>query len=1444
MHISPSRTATLIGLFLALFSTAAFAAVIPSIQGAGDLPGGSTTSRAFGVCDAGMLVGQSISSNGPEAFRFAGDALSGLGDLAGGAFSSIATAVSDDGAVIVGYSDSGTGGADPGEAFVWTPTGGLAALGSLNGGDDRSYALGVSDDGAVVVGCARTSTGWEAFRWTAGQGMIGIGDLAGGACNSEASDASADGTVIVGESSSANGTEAFRWTATGGMTGLGDLAGGAFESWARAVSADGNVIVGYGTSATGQEAFRWTSAGMVGLGDLPGGAFTSEALGVSGDGSIVVGYGATSNGERAIIWDADRGLRDLAEVLITHGLEYELTGWTLNRATAISSNGAIIAGYGVNPDGATEAWRATLAPAASFYGFDDANGLADWENDTSPAGVATYDLTTHDGEGVLRVTAEAGENDRVKVRTVDSYRAGTYQWRVFIPEITETGATNAIAAFLFSDQSGDDLNAREIDFEIGEGTSADRQLYNIPAGHLICWMTVQRDDSSSTILDQVAYQPADPYDHVERGYWYTYTIHLGKDSTGRYLVSWFIQKDGEPQVKGRPDAICGYGPADTAFQAYCSSENFDTNWIGDHNPPQSDQVGYFDYFAFIPNDGNLITDCEQDTTSGAAPPGTSPREWTRFGPAYDDLLIGEPPQPPPVLLTDLSAPDFCEWSEANPAPGDPGYDPDLHGGFPDTAVDYEWSRFGAAFNGMYMQTTAVNDGPTIHYQAKRGASGASMLLKVVIEETDGDVWITSNGHIVTTTFTGYSVELNSATLELADNSGGADLDHDIALLGFVIERNGATSTPSMFIDNVYWSTATDPDTDILITDVSSDTLGTYPPGSDNQWTRFGDAFNVLQITSGAIEAIMDFVGSGTTCSLRYNVSGDSLDASGDPPNRYLLTLADWSAGSSLGIRYHLADAPLDISGGPAFSYRMKLGLDPGLPDSDPLVKFAVHETDGDVWESRSAHQLTDTYQTYTQRVSFKYMQKVDGSGDGVLDPEDVEIVGFNFYAGDGETSGVPFFYVDDLYWRAEVPADNNAAVAIADWSQGAWFGVQYNIPDAPLDLSAGPVVSYRMRYDEVGDPRVKLQVRDDDGEVWESTEAHGLTDEYVTYRRDLARDTFTRVDGSGDNALNLAAIENLGFVFLANGASSGTPIFEIDEIYSHEVSNPALPLITSAEDPDTVYVPAGQSIPGFPPDPTAQDFPSGRSEGQWTRFGVPFESLHIVSDAATSAHQRRHVELTANWAEPGGDKVGIRYIPFDYPLDLSAAHALLYDVAVDSADANTTHQIALVEGDGNIWLGPARSVGTSYATEGVLLGCELELEPNSGTGTTLDLTDIVMVGINFTNTVSTGRQVFRFDNLRLGIPPEPAAPTIKCVEITPGGGAGSVAGNITGLGASSYYVKTFVETDVRYYQSTDDIDAYGDFEAVGFWGTTGTLWVVVYDASDDSFVTEWDFELD
>ncbi len=344
--------------------------LVGTFAGLGDLLGGNFSSRAFGVSvDGRVVVGESTSASGTEAFRLtSGGGMVGLGALAGGSFSQ-ARGVSADGSVVVGISDSS-------QAFQWKD-GVMTGLGFLPG-EFSSQAWNVSANGSVVVGSSGRGGNTVPVRWDNGL----IAELGG---TGIAFDVSADGAVVVG-SVNTPFSEAFRWE-NGVMTNLGFLPGRLF-SRALGVSADGSVVVGSSAGGlAGEEAFRWENGVMVSLGSLgcpqciPSGQISSEAHAVSADGSVVVG---SSFGE-PFIWDAAHGMRRLDDVF---GFGLDLSGWTfccndfVGGSTTISADGLTIVGTGRNPNGEIEAWIAVLRP----FTFAILNG-------TSFVGTATLDNT-------------------------------------------------------------------------------------------------------------------------------------------------------------------------------------------------------------------------------------------------------------------------------------------------------------------------------------------------------------------------------------------------------------------------------------------------------------------------------------------------------------------------------------------------------------------------------------------------------------------------------------------------------------------------------------------------------------------------------------------------------------------------------------------------------------------------------------------------------------------------------------------------------------------------------------------------------------------------------------------------------------------------------------------------------------------------------------------
>jgi probable HAF family extracellular repeat protein len=88
----------------------------------------------------------------------------------------------------------------------------------------------------------------------------------------------------------------------------------------------------------------------------------SAAYAVSDDGSAIVGkslINSSSGSERAFRWTPSRGMQDLRRALLDAGVA-AVEGWILTSATAVSADGTVIVGVGLNPSRQWEAFRATL----------------------------------------------------------------------------------------------------------------------------------------------------------------------------------------------------------------------------------------------------------------------------------------------------------------------------------------------------------------------------------------------------------------------------------------------------------------------------------------------------------------------------------------------------------------------------------------------------------------------------------------------------------------------------------------------------------------------------------------------------------------------------------------------------------------------------------------------------------------------------------------------------------------------------------------------------------------------------------------------------------------------------------------------------------------------------------------------------------------------------
>jgi probable HAF family extracellular repeat protein len=218
----------------------AFVQTSQGFQDLGTLPG-HNASQAFGLNNAGAVVGASVGPNGPRAVLW--DPRTGVRDLGTlpGTTESKAFDINNSGSVV-----GSSGKAGSAIAFVWTSQLGMQSIGVLSG-DTESVAYGINDPGAVV-GYSRGPTGTHAFLWTKQNGMRALGVLGGGT-RSVAQAINQQG-IVVGNSQSSlpsqhDGPRAFIWTPTSGIRDLNDLipsSAGVILMQATGINASGQIV--------------------------------------------------------------------------------------------------------------------------------------------------------------------------------------------------------------------------------------------------------------------------------------------------------------------------------------------------------------------------------------------------------------------------------------------------------------------------------------------------------------------------------------------------------------------------------------------------------------------------------------------------------------------------------------------------------------------------------------------------------------------------------------------------------------------------------------------------------------------------------------------------------------------------------------------------------------------------------------------------------------------------------------------------------------------------------------------------------------------------------------------------------------------------------------------------------------------------------------------------
>jgi hypothetical protein len=277
-------------------------------------------------------------------------------------------ALSADGSTAVGTTDPPL---IPLRAIRWTSTGGIEELGVLPG-QTRSVGSDVSADGAVVVGVSDVPPSHpssspyvgQIFRWTSATGMVAVGDLPAGYDDwRRLPRVSEDGSTIVAvaKRQGLDTYDVYRWASD---TGLVPIISDMVDTRYVHISDDGSVVVTGGFDGLQY----WTEqTGLQILPHLPGGYDVSAPLGASADGSVIFEYSvkaAPSTEFEVGFWTSDGSLKSLHQVFQEQGLGPSFAGWQFARSVNyfLSADGRVLAGTGINPSGANEAFVAYLDP--------------------------------------------------------------------------------------------------------------------------------------------------------------------------------------------------------------------------------------------------------------------------------------------------------------------------------------------------------------------------------------------------------------------------------------------------------------------------------------------------------------------------------------------------------------------------------------------------------------------------------------------------------------------------------------------------------------------------------------------------------------------------------------------------------------------------------------------------------------------------------------------------------------------------------------------------------------------------------------------------------------------------------------------------------------------------------------------------------------------------
>lgn len=358
------QVAALLALPVALHAAAGVFRPLP------DLPGGATESLAWGVSrDGSTVVGTSADGLGQAAVRWTNAGVQALDADASGTRPYAAFAVSGDGRAVTGITGPGMRG------YIWSQSPDASGhrtrvLPSLPAAAfPMTRAHDIDDAGRFVVGYSHTPDSTpaapriQATYWDAHASPPVVRPLGSTSASLPITNAIAvagDGITIAGDARGPGSIVPF--VISRGAPAITTLPLNFLSTTdaVGAISRDGRVVVG----GVGGHAFRLGNA--LTLLDAPINGWTTFAQAVSDDGSTIVGWaqGPNIGDSLAVVWDGDGYARRLDHWLSTEH-HVDLTGWLLVAATGVSGDGRTIVGYGINPEGRTQAYAVVIpAPTA------------------------------------------------------------------------------------------------------------------------------------------------------------------------------------------------------------------------------------------------------------------------------------------------------------------------------------------------------------------------------------------------------------------------------------------------------------------------------------------------------------------------------------------------------------------------------------------------------------------------------------------------------------------------------------------------------------------------------------------------------------------------------------------------------------------------------------------------------------------------------------------------------------------------------------------------------------------------------------------------------------------------------------------------------------------------------------------------------------------------